>query len=436
MMELKSPVEKLWSLYYRREWDVFRKELRQLMSQGTGLESQFCQLWLTLRASGMADALQWCEQKGLAVEIQESRKRVLLAVGAMLADLEGFRFEKGELAILGSLRCTAVMDIIRRLQDSQRYPEALELGESVRRHQPELSDIFTFSLARIAESAERWDLARGYLSRVVRGPVRPEAYRGTYDPFLFSLSAATRLAVTPEEREKNLRTAWRHLQATPDSAMTSLRKSAVAGLAGSSETAAAEMSGFMINDFLPARQMGEIRGMLMPQGSLRYEEPMHLRSLWEETREIQARFVQEGMGPLVQKVNEGLTAKWGSVALTSRSGLEFGEWRLGNLIGKMRQVDYPTRLRLLREHLASVDMRLEVSVDTLSELGGRLENAGMAREAIEVYGLLPVRAPANPEYAQCLIRVSEAGHGYKDGIKVYSTIAQCRAADEASSTWG
>lgn len=417
MMELKSPVEKLWSLYYRREWDVFRKELRQLMSQGTGLESQFCQLWLTLRASGMADALQWCEQKGLAVEIQESRKRVLLAVGAMLADLEGFRFEKGELAILGSLRCTAVMDIIRRLQDSQRYPEALELGESVRRHQPELSDIFTFSLARIAESAERWDLARGYLSRVVRGPVRPEAYRGTYDPFLFSLSAATRLAVTPEEREKNLRTAWRHLQATPDSAMTSLRKSAVAGLAGSSETAAAEMSGFMINDFLHARQMGEIRGMLMPQGSLRYEEPMHLRSLWEETREIQARFVQEGMGPLVQKVNEGLTAKWGSVALTSRSGLEFGEWRLGNLIGKMRQVDYPTRLRLLREHLASVDMRLEVSVDTLSELGGRLENAGMAREAIEVYGLLPVRAPANPEYAQCLIRVSEAGLDTKMGLK-------------------
>lgn len=417
ILDLKSPIERLWSFYYRREGEAFRKELRLLMSKGAHLESQFCQLWLTLRSGGMADALQWCEQKGLAVEVQEVRKRVLLAVGAMLADLEGFRFEKGELAILGSVRSTAVMDIIRRLQDSQRYPEALELGESVRKHQPELSDIFTFSLARIAESAERWDLARGYLSRVVRGPVRPEAYRGTYDPFLFSLSAATRLAVTPEEREENLRSAWRHLQAIPASAMTSLRKSAVAGLAGSSDTAAAEMSGFMTKDFLPSRQMGEIRGMLLPQGSPRYEEPMHLRSLWEETREIQARFVQEGMGPLVQQVNEGLTAKWGSVALTSRSGLEFGEWRLGNLIGKMRQVDYPTRLRLLREHLASVDMRLEVSVDTLSELGGRLENAGMSREAIEVYGLLPARAPANPEYAQWLIRVSESGMDTKTGLK-------------------
>lgn len=415
--EIKAPVERLWALYYARAGKEFRRELSQFMLKGTGLEFQFCQLWLTLRSGGMADALQWCEQTGLGLEIQEMRKRVLLAVAIMLADLEGFHFEKGELALLGSIRSTTVMEIIRRLQDSQRYPEALELGESVRKHQPGLSDIFTYSLARIAESAERWDLARGYLNRVVRGPVRAEAYRGTYDPYLFSLSAASRLAVTPEEREQNLRSAWHHLQATPASAMTSLRKSAVAGLAGSSDTAASEMSRFLTKDFLPSRQMGEIRGMLMPQGSPRYEEPMHLRSLWEETREIQARFVQEGMGSLVQQVNDDLSVKWGSIALTSRGGLEFGEWRLGTLIGKMRQVDYPTRLRLLKEHLASVDMRLEVSVDTLSELGGRLENSGMAREAIEVYGLLPARAPANPEYAQWLIRVSETALDTKTGLK-------------------
>jgi hypothetical protein len=191
----------------------------------------------------------------------------------------------------------------------------------------------------------------------------------------------------------------------------------VAGLAGAPDAAAAEMQDFLRSDLLSARQMGEMRGILMPQGSARYEEPMHLRSLWEETREIEARFVQEGMGQVIQQVNDSLAAHWGGVGLSSRSGLEFGEWRLGHLVRKMRDADYPTRLRLLREHLASVNMKLEVSVDTLSELGGRLETAGMSREAIGVYSLLPARAPANPEYAQLLIRVSEAALDTKTGLK-------------------
>lgn len=414
---VNSPVEKLWALYFARAGDAFRAELRQVMAKGTSLEAQFCHLWLMLRSGGMAEGMRWSEQTGLDLEVLETRKRMLLAVGAMLADLDSFRFQRGELTLLGTVRSISVVDVLRRLQDQQRYPEALELGESLRLHNAGLADGFTFSLARIAESAERWDLARQYLSRVVRGPVRPEAYRGTYDPYLFSLSAANRLAVSAEEREENLRAAWRHLQATPSSAMTSLRKSAVAGLAGSPDKASAEMQKFITRDLLSARQMGEMRGMLMPQGSPRYEEPMHLRSLWEETREIQARFVQEGMGQVVQQVNDGLSTQWGGVGLSSRSGLEFGEWRLGHLVRKMREVDYPTRCRLMREYLASVDMKLEVSVDTLSELGGRLETAGMSREAIEVYSLLPARAPANPEYAQWLIRVSEAALDTKTGLK-------------------
>jgi hypothetical protein len=246
--------------------------------------------------------------------------------------------------------------------------------KAVSLHNPALGSAFVFSLARIAEAAERWDLARDYLGRVVRSPVQPEAYRGTYDPYLFSLSAANRLAISAGEREQNVRSAWKHLQSTPPSGMTSLRKSAVAGLAGAPEKAATEMENFLTGDFLPARKMGEMRGMLMPQGSTRFEEPMHLRSMWEETREIQARFTNEGMGQTVRQVNEKLAMRWGGVALSSRSGLEFGEWRLGHLIQKMREADHPTRLRLLREHLASVDMRQEVSVDTLSELGGRLES--------------------------------------------------------------
>lgn len=413
----KSPVERIWACYFSGLHEQCQEEVREIMSRGTNLESIFCQLWLTLRSGGMAEAMRWSTQPGVDGDILERRQRTLLAAAAILADIDHFHFAKGDLARLGTLRSVSVLDILRRLQDQQRYAEALELGESLSQHNPALGSAFVFSLARIAEAAERWDLARAYLGRVVRGPVPPEAYRGTFDPYLFSLSAANRLAITAEEREQNVRSSWQHLQATPGSAMTSLRKAAVTGLAGAPDKAAAEMEKLLTGDFLPARQMGEMRGMLMPQGSPRYEEPMHLRSLWEETREIQARFTNEGLGHVVEQVNDKLMDRWGGMALSSRSGLEFGEWRMGHLIRRMREVDYPTRLRLLREHLASVDMRQEVSVDTLSELGGRLESAGMSREAIEVYGMLPGRAPANPEYAQWLIRVAEASLETKIGIK-------------------
>lgn len=414
---VKSPVERLWAYYYAGVGEAFRTELRRVMGAASTLEAQFSFLWLTLRSGGIAEGMRWSEQTGVDADVLETRQRLLLAVAAMLAELEGFQFERGELTLLGTIRSVSVVDILRRLQDKQRYPEALELGESLRLHNPLLAEGFTYSLARIAESAERWDLARHYLGLVVRAPVRPEAYSGTYDPYLFSLSAANRLAVDAQERDENLRAAWKRLQATPSSAMTSLRRSAVTGLAGSPDKAAAEMQSFITRDLISARQMGEIRGMLTPQGSPRYEEPMHLRSLWEETREIQARFVQEGMGQVVHQVNEGLASEWGSVALSSRSGLEFGEWRLGHLLRRLREVDYLTRLRLIREHLASVDMRLEVSVDTLSELGGRLETMGMAREAIAVYAQLPARAPANPEYAQWLIRAAEVARDTQTGLK-------------------
>lgn len=413
----KSPVEKLWALHYVGEGKAFREQLGAVMNGRSTLEASFCHVWLTLRSGGMAEVMRWATQTGMDLEILDLRQRMLLGVSAILADIDSFRFVKGELAQLGTIHSVSVLDVMRRLQDQQRYIEALELGESVSLHNPALGSAFVFSLARIAEAAERWDLARDYLGRVVRSPVHPEAYRGTYDPYLFSLSAANRLAISAGEREQNVRSAWHHLQSTPASGMTSLRKAAVAGLAGAPDRAAAEMENFITGDFLPARNMGEMRGILMPQGSPRYEEPMHLRSMWEETREIQARFTNEGMGQTVRQVNDKLAERWGGVALSSRSGLEFGEWRLGHLIQKLREADHPTRLRLLREHLASVDMRQEVSVDTLSELGGRLEAAGMSHQAIEVYAMLPGRAPANPEYAQWLIRVAEASLDTKIGLK-------------------
>lgn len=416
----QDAIERLWALYYSGAGPEFRQELNRFMKSPANLEGQFCLLWLTLRSHGMSDALEWVKQKGLDSTQAEHRKRMLQAVVAMLSDLDSFRFKRGALIELGASRLlvnSAILEITRDLQDQQRYAEALELGESLRKNSVALADDYAFFLSRIAESAERWDLAREYLDQVVQGPVLPGSYRGTYDPYLYSLSTASRLATSEQEREKTLRAAWQRLQSIPDSALTRLRKSAVAGLAGAQDTAADQMSGFIAGDFLGARRMGESPGFLAPQGSTRHDEPMHLRALWEETREIQASFVQQGLSGVVQQANDGLAARWGSVGLSSRSGQEFGEWRLGYLTRQLRQVDYPTRLRLIREYLASVDMRLEVSVDTVSELGGRLESLGMAREAIDVYRLLPSRAPANPEYAQWLIRASESARETQVGLK-------------------
>lgn len=414
-----SAAERLWALYYSGAGEPFRRHLRAILGSRTDVEGQFCLLWLLLRSHGMQDGLQWSTQVGLDPAVHETRRRLLLTIVTMLADLDTFRYAKGELAALGAartLREAPLRDMTRKLQDQQRYAEALELGESLRRNSVALADDYAFFLARIAESAERWDVARHYLGQVVSGPIMPGSYRSSYDPYLFSLSTTSRLAVSSQQKEETLRHAWKQLQRVPDSALTTLRRSAVAGLAGATDQASQAMTGLFQGDFLTSRQVGEVRGTLMPQGSTRYEEPMHLRALWEETREVQASFVQQGLGSVVQGANERLAARWGGMSLSSRSGQEFGEWRLGQLLRRLRQSDYPTRLRLIHEHLASVDMRLEVSVDTLSELGGRLETAGMSREAIEVYRLLPSRAPANPEYALWLIRVCEASQEIPMGL--------------------
>lgn len=415
----RSPLERLWALYYAGAGQEFRALLSEVMGSPAGLEGRFSLLWLMLRSQGMEDALRWSGQTGLDILAQESRRRLLQACAAMLAADGTFRYAKGSLADLGASRQlanSAILEITRSLQDRQRYAEALELGESLRKNSPGLAADYAYFLSRIAESAERWDLARDYLGQVVRGPVRPGAYRGTYDPYIYGLATASRLAISEQEREETLSAAWRHLQSVPDSSMTRMRRAVVAGLAGARQTAAGELEDLIAGDFMAARQMGELRGMLMPQGSNRHEEPMHLRSFWEEAREIQAVLVQQGLSGVVQEASERLDERFGSTTLSSRAGMEFGEWRLGQLMRRLRHADHPTRLRLIREHLASVDMRMEVSVDTLSELGGRLESNGMAREAVEVYRLLPGRAPANPEYALWLIRASEAARDTTTGL--------------------
>lgn len=416
----RPAIERLWALYYAHAGADFRALLRETLKEQKGLETRFKVLWLLLRSHGMTDAIAWVRGVEKDDEAFMGRKRLLLACVSMLGDLNSFRFQKGALAELGGAKLiqnSSVLELTRDFQDQQRYTEALELGESLRKNSTALADDYAFFLSRIAESAQRWDLARDYLGKVVRGALLPGPYKGTYDPYLYSLSMANRLANSEQERERILQDAWKRLQRTPDSDLTRLRKSAVIGLAGAQDTAAAELKNFITGDFMGARRMGEVQGMLTPQGSNRHEEAQHLRGLWEETREIQASFVQQGLAKVVEQANDDLVNAWGSVGLSSRSGLEFTEWRLGHLSRQLRQVDYPNRLRLIREYLSGIDMRQEVSVEALSDLGGRLESQGMAREAIEVYRLLPARAPANSEYAQWLIRASESARETKMGLK-------------------
>jgi tetratricopeptide (TPR) repeat protein len=412
-------VEKLWALYYAGAGDEFRAVLKQVLPETSTLEARFCLVWLTLRSGGMDDAARWAGEKGWSPEVLKSRAELLHACVSMLVDVPDFRFRAEDLRALGAsrvLRNSAVVELTRKLQDKQRYDEALALGESLPRNSPEMEMDYSLFLARIAESAERWDLARRYLAAAVRGPVTAENYRTTYDPYLLSLVSLSRVAASGQEREEALRAAWRRLQQTRPSALTSIRQAAVAGLAGAEEKGADLLGRFLSGPFVAQRDMVESKGGLMQQGSSRYEEPVHLRSLWEETREIQALMIQQGLGGVVGGANTTMAQKYGATMLGPRSDSEFGEWRVNELLGKLRALDYPTRKRLIREHIASVDLRTEHSVDTLGNLGSRLETVGMAREAISVYAMLPDRAPSNPDYAIWMLRVCENAMEIEPGL--------------------
>uniref|UniRef100_UPI003784B42F tetratricopeptide repeat protein n=1 Tax=Prosthecobacter sp. TaxID=1965333 RepID=UPI003784B42F len=409
-------VEKLWALYYAGAGVEFRAVLKKVLPDVSTLEARFCQVWLTMRSHGMSEVTQWAGEKGWLPEVMKARAELLHACASMLVDVTDFRFLTEDLRVLGDsrvLRNAAVIELTRKLQDKQRYDEALALGESLPRHSPEMD--YSLFLARIAESAERWELARKYLEDAVNGAVAAEGYRSTYDPYLLSLAALSRMAASEQQREEALRTAWRRLQRTRPSAMTLIRQSAITGLAGAEQQGAEALGRFLAGPFIAQREMTESRGSLIPQGSSRYEEPLHQRSLWEETREIQALLVQQGMGGVVRASNDQIASRHGTSMLGPRSDSEFGEWRITELLSRLRTADYPTRLRMIREHLAAVDFRTEHSVDTLGNLGSRLESVGMAREAISIYRQLPPRAPSNPEYAQWLLRVSETAMEIEPG---------------------
>lgn len=415
-----NEVEKLWALFYAGAGVEFRVVLKKVLPDTTKLEAQFAMIWLTLHSHGMDEAVRWASEKGWSPEVLKARASLLQACVSMLVDVNSFRFRPGSLTQLGGcrvLRNSAIVELTRKLQDKQRYDEALALGACLPLNSPEMEMDYSLFLARIAESAERWELARQYLDVAVRGPVVAENYRTTYDPYLLSLTSLSRMTNSEQQREEALQDAWRRLQRTRPSALTAIRKAAIAGLSGADQTGAETLGRFLSGPFISQRDMKDSKGNLPQQGSSRYEEPPHLRSLWEETREIEALLVQQGLDGVVQGANAALSQHYGATMLGPRSDSEFGEWRVNDLLGRLREVDYPTRRRLIREHLAAVDLRTEHSVDTLGNLGSRLESAGFVREAIDIYSMLPDRAPSNPDYALWLLRVCETSMEIEPGLR-------------------
>jgi hypothetical protein len=366
---------------------------------------------MIVRSEGMRQALAWMKVPVIGRDKQAQRRRILQAVTGMMADWESFRYEPSELLVLGNARLLqngALLDLVKRLQDRQRYLEAISLVECLRRQSPELWRSYSFVLSSFAESAERWDLQRQYLQEVLEEPPQPGGYSGEdQDPFLMSVIALHRLAHTPQERDEVVQEALARLRSSQPSALTTMREAAVVSLAGAVDPAVKELGSFASQGLLGARTLGVPQGGLMSQGSVRGEVNNHLRSYWEDLRMIGGILSQQGLGPLVAAMDEHLNQQMGSVQLGPKTSDTFSLWRSSRLIRQLRATNYPNRVRLIREYLASVDMKEEDAVEALIELGRDLEINGLIRECIEVYRLLPPRAPTNNLYAEYFIRVCE-----------------------------
>lgn len=419
-------IERLWALFYAGANAAFRQTLSASIGASESPDLQFIHAWLMVRAGGIKESLAWMKVPRIGRDKQAQRRRLLQAATGMLAQWEHFRYDPAELVVLGKSRLlpnSAVFDIMRRLQDRQRYREAMALVESMRYNSPDQWREYSFLLASYAQSAELWDRQRQYLHDALQETPQPGGYAGEdQDPFLTSVAALHRLARTPQERDEVLQAAMKRLRASPPSTLTTMRQAALAGLAGASEPAVKELWTYVGTTFLGTRAVGFPGGGLMPQGSVRNEDTGHMRSYWEELRMIGALLSQQGLASVVNAVDDALSQTLGSVQLGPRTSDTFSLWRSTRLIRSLREASYPQRQRMIREYLASADMKEEDSVETLIELGRELEVNGMMRECIDVYRQLPGRAPTNNLYAEYFIRVCdlamepEPGREYVEGL--------------------
>lgn len=410
-------LEAVWALYYSNAGPDFDGALSQLLAVHDTLESGFARLWLLLRRQHLQTAIDWIKTPAATAETPtlapspEARLNLLLSTLSALVDVPDQAFTETDMSRLAEAQVIphlALDELSRKLADRQRYEAALAIGEWLRQNVRSLTIDYTVRLGRIAEAAERWDLARHYLALAVQQPTAPGRYQGVWDPFVNGVGLLARSAGSRQAKQEVLEQAWRHLQKTPRSDLTTLRRAVVAGLAGAETQAVDALDRWVKWDFLSNRPMGLRPGGLMPQGSLRFEEAPQAQSLWEETREIGALMSQQGLASVTAAAEGRMLSRWGSVQLGPRPGYEYNELRIAALIRSLRRVSHPERLQLIRRWLAPVDMRAESSVELLGELGAKLEAAGLAREALDVYWRLPERAPTNSEYVQWVLRACES----------------------------
>lgn len=404
-------IERLWALYHAEAGTAFHQLLTEAIGRADSLDLRFVHAWLLVKSGGMKQALDWLNGDKESTERRQEDALVLQTVLEILAESSDFHFKADELALLGRsevLRNGTLAALLRRLQDGEAYQEAMVLAECLREKSPELYSYYSFVLANFAQSSEDWDKQRAYLHDVLRGPLEEGSATGNAeDAFILSVVALHRLARTPQERQDLLKEASDRIAASPPSTLNEMRRASIAALAGADQPAERKMSSLVTGSLLANRTLGVNTGSVMPQDPFLNTDANHLRGYWEDLRLLGGVLAQQGLGRLMADVDDQVQERLGGIQLGPRTSDTFGQWRSSRLIRMLRGSDHPTRLRLIREHLAAVDMREEDSVETLSELGRELEVNGMLRECIEVYRGLPARAPTNNAYAEYFIRVCE-----------------------------
>jgi len=98
----RTPVEKMWALYYAGAGREFRAVLRDALEGEESVGMQFAYVWLLVRSHGMEDALAWVAQKERSAPVLELRKRLLLGSVSMLAGIGGCVADDGRHAGEGS----------------------------------------------------------------------------------------------------------------------------------------------------------------------------------------------------------------------------------------------------------------------------------------------------------------------------------------------
>lgn len=408
--------ERLWAHFYAGAGRQFGKEVIQEAGGVETLEGDFILLWLMVRAGQTEAATEWIID-GIA---EHRERRVRLITAAVTAQLESAeaRMTGGPMVALaesGLFSNTTLLEWTRQLQERRELDAALALGGWLHSRTRVLGPDYALMLGRIAEMAGDLSQARQYHLDAMQSAIKPGRFQGLYDPFLYGAAGVASGLESGSTQQERWVDAWRDLQKAPKSDLTSVRRAAVVGFAGSATGGADHLQKWLRNEFFVNRPLSQPVGRLQAQGSLKGDEPAQAQSFWEEMKELGGMLEQQGLATMKAENEQQLLESWGAVHNGSRSGYDLSDLRLGVLISELKELTHEARLRRIDDWLAGLSGSGEVSVDCLSELGVKLEAARMNREAVAVYRNLPARAPTNSEYAQWLLKACEAAKEVEPG---------------------